>query len=90
MQAALVIGHGTSTVKHPTLDNIKLLIVQPMMADGRSPDGSPLLVVDRMGAGVGETVMLSSDGSAIREMFNVENAPIRWAVLGIIDSKPST
>jgi ethanolamine utilization protein EutN len=85
MQSALVIGHATSTAKHRTLENIKLLIVQPMMADDRSPDGSPLLVVDRMGAGIGETVMLTSDGSVIREMFNVENAPIRWAVLGLID-----
>jgi ethanolamine utilization protein EutN len=85
MQAALVIGHGTSTVKHPTLDGIRLLIVQPLMADGRSPDGSPILAVDRLGAGVGQLVMLSSDGSAIRDMFQVENAPIRWAVLGLID-----
>lgn len=85
MQSALVIGHATSTAKHVTLENIKLLVVQPLMSDNRSPDGSPLLVVDRMGAGIGETVMLSSDGSAIRDMFKVENAPIRWAVLGLID-----
>ncbi len=85
MQAALVIGHGTSTVKHSTLDNLKLLVVQPLMADGRAPDGPPLLAVDRMGAGLHETVMLTSDGSAIRDMFQVENAPIRWAVLGVID-----
>ena len=86
MQSALVVGHGTSTVKHPTLDNLKLLIVQPLMADGIRPDGPPLVAVDRMGAGVGESVMLTSDGSAIRDMFGVENAPIRWAVLGVIDS----
>ena len=86
MQSALVVGHGTSTVKHPTLDNLKLLIVQPLMADGIRPDGPPLVAVDRMGAGVGESVMLTSDGSAIRDMFDVENAPIRWAVLGVIDS----
>lgn len=86
MQAALVVGHGTSTVKHPTLDNLKLMLVQPLMADGERPDGPLLVAVDRMGAGVGETVMLTSDGSAVRDMFNVENSPIRWAVLGIIDS----
>ncbi|MDZ4848418.1 MAG: EutN/CcmL family microcompartment protein [Pirellulaceae bacterium] len=86
MQAALVVGHGTSTVKHPTLENLKLLIVQPMMADGERPDGPPLIAVDRMGAGVGENVMLSSDGAAIKDMFGIENSPIRWAVIGVIDS----
>ena len=86
MQAALVVGHGTSTVKHPTLDNLKLLIVQPLMADGVRPDGPPLVAVDRLGAGIGESVMLTSDGSAIQDMFGVENSPIRWAVLGVIDS----
>lgn len=86
MLAALVVGHGTSTVKHPTLDNLKLLIVQPLMADGQRPDGAPLVAVDSMGAGLGETVMLTSDGSAVRDLFGVDNSPIRWAVLGIVDS----
>jgi ethanolamine utilization protein EutN len=85
MQAATVIGHATSTIKHSTLERVRMLVVQPWMADGKSPDGSPLLAVDRLGAGVGQSVMLSSDGSAIREMFQVENAPIRWAVVGLID-----
>ncbi len=85
MQAARVLGNATSTVKHRTLDNLKLLVCQPLLADGKSADGVPLLVVDRFGAGAGELVMLTSDGSAIREMFGVENSPIRWAVLGILD-----
>ena len=85
MQVALVVGHSSSTVKHSTLESQKLLVTQPLMADGRRPDGPPLLAVDRIGAGPGERVMLTSDGRAIREMFGVENSPIRWAVLGIVD-----
>ena len=85
MQVALVVGHSSSTVKHATLERQKLLVTQPLMADGVSPDGAPLLVVDRFGAGAGERVIITSDGKAIREMFGVENSPIRWAVLGIVD-----
>jgi ethanolamine utilization protein EutN len=85
MQAARVLGNATSTVKHRTLENLKLLICQPLTSDGKSPDGSPLVAVDRFGAGAGELVMLTSDGSAVKEMFSVENSPIRWAVLGILD-----
>ena len=49
-------------------------------------DGPPLLAVDNLGAGVGQTVILTSDGRAVREIFGVENSPIRWAVLGIADT----
>lgn len=85
MQIALVVGTTHSTVKHPTLTSHKLLVTQPLMADGVAADGPPTLAVDRMGAGVGDRVMLTSDGKAIREIFEVENSPIRWAVLGIVD-----
>ncbi|XZE20244.1 EutN/CcmL family microcompartment protein [Pirellulaceae bacterium SH449] len=85
MQSAKVLGNATSTVKHKTLDSLKLLVCQPYAADGVKPDGPPLIAVDRFGAGAGETVMLTSDGSAVRDMFGVENSPIRWAVLGLID-----
>lgn len=85
MQVALVVGHAHSTVKHKTLQSHKLLLAQPLAADSASPDGAPILVVDRAGAGAGDRVILTSDGAAIRDMFGVENSPIRWAVLGIVD-----
>lgn len=85
MQAARVLGNATSTAKHRTMENLKLLICQPLQADGVRPDGVPLIAVDRFGAGAGELVMLTSDGSLIREMFGVQNSPIRWAVLGLLD-----
>lgn len=85
MQSARVLGNATATIKHRSLENKKLLVCQPLAADGKSPDGAPLIAVDRFGAGSGEFVLLTSDGSAIREMFGVENSPIRWAVLGILD-----
>ena len=90
MQIALVVGHAHATVKHPTLTGHKLLLTQPLLADGLRADGAPMLAVDRLGAGPGDHVMLTSDGAAIREMFGAENSPIRWAVLGIVDEmKPA-
>ena len=85
MQSALVLGNATSTVKHRSLENLKLLVCQPLQADGKTPDGAPLIAVDHLGAGRGEMVMLTSDGGAVRETFGVENSPIRWSVLGLID-----
>jgi bacterial microcompartment shell vertex protein len=85
MQIGLVVGTATSTVKHSTLSGWKLLVVQPLMADGRSPDGDPQLVIDQMGAGRGQHVVMNSEGRAIREMMKTEKAPVRWSVMGIVD-----
>ena len=67
------------------MERCKLLVVQPVMADRRSPDGDPLVAIDGVGAGVGEAVMLSSDGAGAREMLGTEATPVRWTVIGIED-----
>ena len=85
MLAGRVIGTATSTVKHPSMQGWKLLVVQPLAADGRSPDGDPVLAVDSLGAGRGETVIVSSDGRGTRELLQSDNTPVRWSVLGIRD-----
>ena len=86
MQLALVAGTATSTVKHATLRGQKLLVVQPLMADGLAADGDPQVAVDAVGAGKGEVVMITSDGRFMREVVKAENTPIRWSVIGIADS----
>jgi len=85
MQAGRVVGTATSTIKHPSMAGVKLAVVQFLAADGRSPDGEPVLAADRLGAGVGQTVILSSDGQAVREMLKSETTPVRWFVLGTVD-----
>jgi ethanolamine utilization protein EutN len=86
MQLGLVVGTATSTVKHASLAGWKLLVVQLLKADGRSPDGEPVLAVDRLGAGRRELVVLTNDGKATREMIGHDNTPVRWSVLGIQDA----
>ena len=85
MQIGLVIGTATATVKHPSMNGWKLLVVQPYMADGRSPDGEPVLAVDSLGAGRGERVLMTSDGKGTRTLLKNENTPVRWSVMGIAD-----
>ncbi len=52
MQLGLVIGTATATVKHPTFQGERLLVVQLETPSGR-PDGEPILAFDRLGAGRG-------------------------------------
>ena len=84
MQLAKVVGRATATVKHATLAGRRLLLVQPLDAAG-GPDGDPQLAMDELGAGRGDTVLVTTDGAAIREMIHADNSPLRWAVMGLAD-----
>lgn len=85
MQLAHVIGTATSTVRHASLAGWKLLVVQPLSADGTSPDGDPVLAIDSLGAGVGNEVIITSDGKGTRELMKSDTTPVRWSVMGIHD-----
>ena len=84
MQLAIVQGRATSTVKHPSLEGWKLLVAQ-MVGNNGQPVGDPVLVIDRHGAGAGDTVVISSDGLGLRELMGANNGPARWWTLGIVD-----
>jgi len=84
MLTGRVIGRATATVKHSSLDGWRLLLVQTLDIQGND-EGFPELVIDELGCGKGDTVLLTSDGAAVREMVGVKNTPIRWATQGVID-----
>ncbi len=84
MQRARIVGHATATVKHPTLVGWKLLLVQPLGANGQ-PDGEPQLAIDTLGAGRDDTVVALNDGDVARQLVGARNSPVRWVVLGICD-----
>jgi ethanolamine utilization protein EutN len=80
-----VMGNATATVKHPSMEGWKLLLVMALQADGRTIEGDPILVIDSLGAGRGETVIITSDGIGARDMTGCTQSPVRWSVLGIRD-----
>jgi ethanolamine utilization protein EutN len=84
MRLATIKGHVTSTVKHKSLEGWRLLVAIP-----ESPDLAPQIVLDSLGAGIGQKVMISSDGSEARKMVGDERSPARWSVMGIIDPERS-
>ncbi len=84
MNLAKVLGHATSTIKHPSMNGWRLLVVQPIDIAG-GPDGEPLLAIDDIGGGKGDTVLLTSDGHAVGDMLGRKDSPVRWAVMGLAD-----
>ena len=84
MQLGTVIGYATSTVKHPSLRGWRMIIAQPLNR-ARQPEADALIVVDKLGAAVGSTVILNSDGRGARELVGDEKSPVRWFTAGIVD-----
>jgi microcompartment protein CcmK/EutM len=89
MRYARVIGTVVSTVKHPAFRGRTLLVVQPL--DEHGADAGPsFLAIDRAQAGVGDRVIVMSEGGGVRQMLAAERqgdqVPIRSAVVGIVDA----
>ncbi|MDR2438649.1 MAG: ethanolamine utilization protein EutN [Planctomycetaceae bacterium] len=73
-----VIGTAAATIKHPTLDGWKLLVIRT--------DTEPYIAVDHLGAGIGDDVMITSDGKFTSELIGTKATPVRWSVIGIVDN----
>ncbi len=83
MQIARVIGDVVATRKEPTLEGVKLLLVQPVALDG-SDAGRPLVAVDSVGAGIGEHVFFVRGKEASFPFYPVE-VPADAGIVGIVD-----
>jgi ethanolamine utilization protein EutN len=88
VQLGRVVGSATATVKHPTFQGERMLVVQ-LEAPGGRPDGEPILAFDRLGAGRGDMVLVTNDGRALQEILGT-TTPGRWSVLGMPDAAAGT
>jgi ethanolamine utilization protein EutN len=59
--------------------------VQPLKLDG-SDRGDPVLALDAADAGVGDKVLVVTEGWSAMTSVGHVNAPIDMAVVGVIDS----
>lgn len=84
MKIGTVIGNVWATRKEDGLEGLKFLVVQPENPDG-SPMDEALIAVDRIGAGVGDKVMVTL-GSPASHLTAGTQTPIDALIIGIIDS----
>lgn len=78
-----VIGNVVCTVKNPALDGQRLLIVQPLDRRGRDK-GRPLVALDSVGAGAGETIYCCR-GREAALAFSSGRVPTEVTIVGIVD-----
>ena len=83
MQLGRVIGDVVATRKDTGFEGTKLLLVQPLAADGTAV-GRPLVAVDSVGAGVGERVFFVRGKEASFPFHPIE-VPADAGIVGIVD-----
>ena len=83
MLVGVVIGNVWATRKNEDLNGCKLMIVEPYSYDGHEKQ-YPVIAVDQIGAGIGETVLVVS-GSSARISVSDGNKPIDHVIVGIVD-----
>ena len=80
---AKIIGTVWATRKDEHLNNFKLQFIQPLNAR-RESVGDPIVAVDTVGAGAGETVFYITAREATIPL-PVEMAPVDASIVGIVD-----
>ncbi len=84
MNLARVDGTIVTSHCHPSMVGRRTVICQPIDDTGRE-EGAPVLAVDPLGAGLHERVILSTDGSATRELVGDPHTPLRNLIIGLVD-----
>lgn len=86
MRIGTVVGNIWATRKEEGLQGLKLLIIQPQKVNGQLED-TQIVAADRLGAGVGDAVILTVGSAAVRSFSKDTVCPIDAIVVGIIDAE---
>ena len=84
MLIARVIGELVSTVKIPAHEGRKALLVQPLNLDG-TERGDAVVALDAVDAGIGDRVLLCTEGFSAMTAVERPESAIDMAVIGVID-----
>lgn len=84
MELGKVVGNVWATRKDEKLNGQKFLIVKILISKDKEKEGL-FVAVDNVGAGTGDTVLITKGGAARQSIGNRE-VPIDAAIVGIVDS----
>jgi ethanolamine utilization protein EutN len=84
MHIGKVSGTVVATFKNEVFEGKKLLIVDRLTLEGETT-GHYWIAVDDVQAGVGDTVLVIDEGNSARQVVDMDPAPIRAVIVGIVD-----
>ena len=85
MRLARVLGTVVSTVHHPAFDGRRIMLCQPLAPQGE-PKGSQVIALDRVDSGPGDLVLILSEGTGVRQLYDEKDFPVRSVIVGVVDS----
>jgi microcompartment protein CcmK/EutM len=81
---AKVVGDIVSTHKNERLQGKKLLLVRRLSL-ALEPEGTEVIALDVVDAGVGDKVLVVQEGSSARKIFDDPWIPVQAVVVGVLD-----
>lgn len=84
MKLGKVKANITATVKNSTLNGEKIMVVEIINPDGSST-GKEVVAIEKVDAGIGDTVLVMDEGGSARLVLGKEKAPVRVVIVGVVD-----
>lgn len=85
MKLARVVGNIVSTVCHATHERYKLMLVQYINVQGEA-DGPRVVAFDGAHAGIGDLVIVNTDGGAAKMLLEDKSIIADLTICGVVDS----
>ena len=73
-----------ATCKTPSHENFKMLAVKPVDTEGKVI-GDSFLAIDVAQAGVGDYVLVNTEGGSCSQVMGTELAAVNMGIVGVID-----
>ncbi|MDP4161827.1 MAG: EutN/CcmL family microcompartment protein [Bacillota bacterium] len=84
MKLAKVIGNVVSTIKTPSHQNKKLMVVIPVDASGNKI-ADAMVAIDHYQAGIGDYVLILEEGGSARDIIGDPHGAFDAVIAGIVD-----
>ena len=84
MKIAKVIGTVVCTIQHPSYEGLRLMLCEYLNIDG-SLSGKQEIAVDRVQSGIGDQVLIMSEGNGVRQLMGKDTGPVRDLIVGVVD-----
>lgn len=79
-----VVGSVVATIKTPSLEGQRLLLVDHVDPEG-TPTGEYDIAVDVAQAGPGDMVLVLDEGNGARQILGLDTGAVRTVIVGIVD-----
>ncbi len=80
-----VTGNVVSTVKNEKFRGHRIMVLQPVELDCKTPMGDSFLGMDLVQAGVGDLVLCLKEGSGVRLIFGDPDIPLSVVITAVVD-----